>query len=99
MVDNNSQIVELKNISKAFGGVPVLRNVSLSLRPGAIHGIIGGNGAGKSTLMKILSGVYSCDKGEMSLNGQNVKFKHPMRWFDGRKITTRRLIITQYIKI
>jgi len=77
VVDNNSQIVELKNISKAFGGVPVLRNVSLSLRPGAIHGIIGGNGAGKSTLMKILSGVYSCDKGEMSLNGQNVKFKHP----------------------
>lgn len=73
----NSEIVELRNISKAFGGIPVLKNVTLHLRRGVIHGLVGGNGAGKSTLMKILSGVYNCDKGDMSINGQNVKFKRP----------------------
>lgn len=73
----NTLLVELRNISKAFGGVPVLKNVTLNLRRGVIHGLVGGNGAGKSTLMKILSGVYNCDKGDMSINGQNMKFKHP----------------------
>ncbi len=73
----NNYIVTLKNISKAFGGVPVLRNVNLSLRPGSIHGLIGGNGAGKSTLMKILSGVYIPDGGDMQVGGQVVKFRHP----------------------
>jgi len=73
----NSEIVELRNISKAFGGIPVLKNVTLHLRRGVIHGLVGGNGAGKSTLMKILSGVYNCDKGDMSINGQDVKFKRP----------------------
>jgi AI-2 transport system ATP-binding protein len=73
----NSHLVELRNISKAFGGIPVLKNVTLHLRRGIIHGLVGGNGAGKSTLMKILSGVYTCDKGDMSINGQNVKFKRP----------------------
>ena len=77
MDDTNAQVVTLKHISKAFGGVPVLRDVSLNLRRGVVHGLIGGNGAGKSTLMKILSGVYSCDEGEMTVNGQDVKFKHP----------------------
>ena len=77
MDDASSQVVALKRISKAFGGVPVLKNVSLSLKRGVIHGLIGGNGAGKSTLMKILSGVYSCDEGEMTLNGQDLKFRHP----------------------
>jgi AI-2 transport system ATP-binding protein len=75
--DTNAQVVTLKHISKAFGGVPVLRDVSLILKRGVVHGLIGGNGAGKSTLMKILSGVYSCDEGEMTLNGQNVIFKKP----------------------
>jgi AI-2 transport system ATP-binding protein len=77
VTEKSSHLVELKNISKAFGGVPVLKNVSLNLRRGVIHGLVGGNGAGKTTLMKILSGLYNCDQGDMSLNGQNVKFKHP----------------------
>lgn len=77
MTAKNSHLVELRNISKAFGGIPVLKNVTLNLCRGVIHGLVGGNGAGKSTLMKILAGVYNCDQGEMSLNGQSVKFKNP----------------------
>ncbi len=73
----NNYLVTLNNISKAFGGVPVLQNVNLSLRPGSVHGLIGGNGAGKSTLMKILSGVYIPDGGDMQVGGQIVKFRHP----------------------
>ena len=77
-VDNaGSQVVRLKRISKAFGGVGVLRNVSFNLKRGVVHGLIGGNGAGKSTLMKILSGVYSYDEGELTTNGQDVKFRNP----------------------
>lgn len=70
MDDANAQVVALRSIGKAFGGFPVLRNVSLNLKRGVIHGLIGGNGAGKSTLIKILSGVYSCDEGEMIFNRQ-----------------------------
>jgi ABC-type sugar transport system ATPase subunit len=55
----NSHLIELKNISKAFGGIAVLKSVSLNLRQGVIHGLVGGNGAGKSTLMKDLAGVYN----------------------------------------
>jgi len=73
----NSHLIELKNISKAFGGIAVLKSVSLNLRQGVIHGLVGGNGAGKSTLMKVLAGVYNCDQGEISFNGQEVKFKNP----------------------
>ena len=77
MTAKNSHLVELRNISKAFGGIAVLKNVSLNLRQGVIHGLVGGNGAGKSTLMKVLAGVYNCDQGEISFNGQEVKFKNP----------------------
>jgi len=70
-------LIELKNISKAFGGVPVLQNVNFAIRRGIVHGLVGGNGAGKSTLMKILSGVYQPDEGEIWLRGKNTKIKSP----------------------
>ena len=54
----DNDLVELKNISKAFGGVPVLRSVNLSLRPGIVHGLIGGNGAGKSFTMPGVEGEF-----------------------------------------
>ncbi len=61
--------IELKGISKAFGPVQANKDISISVTPGTIHGIIGENGAGKSTLMSILYGFYKADKGEIWING------------------------------
>ena len=57
------------NIRKSFGSTHALRNVSLEIAPGEVHALIGENGAGKSTLMKILSGAYRPDGGQIFLNG------------------------------
>ena len=67
--------VSMHGISKAFGGVPVLREVSFELRRGEIHALVGGNGAGKSTLMKILAGVYERDGGTYEVDGQATDFR------------------------
>ena len=63
-------ILEMRNISKAFGGVQALRDVSLSCRKGKVHALVGENGAGKSTLIKILAGAYRADSGEIAFKGQ-----------------------------
>ena len=65
--------IELKGISKAFGPVQANKDISISVAPGTIHGIIGENGAGKSTLMSILYGFYKADKGEIWINGQKTE--------------------------
>ncbi len=70
-------ILELRNLSKRFGGVNALIDVDFDLREGEVHGLVGENGAGKSTLMKILSGVYSDYDGQMLLNGSLVRFHSP----------------------
>ena len=67
-------ILELRNISKSFPGVKALSGVSFAVRRGEIHVIAGENGAGKSTLMKILSGSYQRDEGEIIIDG--VKLEH-----------------------
>ncbi len=61
--------IELRGISKAFGPVQANKDISISVNPGTIHGIIGENGAGKSTLMSILYGFYKADKGEIFIKG------------------------------
>ena len=61
------ELLVMKNINKSFPGVHALRDVSLSLRRGEVHALIGENGAGKSTLMKVLSGVHQADSGEILL--------------------------------
>ena len=65
--------IELRGISKAFGPVQPNKDISLSVMPGTIHGIIGENGAGKSTLMSILYGFYKADKGEIHIAGKQTQ--------------------------
>lgn len=66
--------VAMKGITKQFPGVVALDRVSLQVRRGEVHAICGENGAGKSTLMKILSGVYQPDAGELEIAGRSVRF-------------------------
>ena len=70
-------IVEMRNISKAFGAVQALRDVDLRLFPGEILGLVGDNSAGKSTLMKILTGAYHRDTGETMVAGDVTNFRSP----------------------
>lgn len=72
-----SVILELKNIAKKFNGIVALQNMHLTLKSGEIHAVCGENGAGKSTIMKIITGVYHPDEGEMLLNGERVIIKEP----------------------
>ena len=65
--------LEMKGISKSFPGVKALDQVSLKVRPGTVHSLMGENGAGKSTLMKCLFGIYKMDEGEVYLDGEKVQ--------------------------
>ena len=69
--------VEFKHISKSFPGVKALTDISLTLEPGEVHVLVGENGAGKSTLMKILSGAYTADEGELWIEGKQVEKNSP----------------------
>jgi ribose transport system ATP-binding protein len=67
----------MTGIQKAFAGVPALRDASLRIMPGEVHALVGQNGAGKSTLIKILTGVYSRDAGEVRWDGRAVDLRSP----------------------
>ncbi|MBC2857275.1 sugar ABC transporter ATP-binding protein [Cetobacterium sp. 2A] len=67
--------VEMNNICKAFGDIKVLKKVNLNILDGEIHALMGENGAGKSTLIKVLTGVYTKDDGEISIDGEKVEIK------------------------
>ena len=67
--------IRVENISKSFGVVKALEDVSLHLRPGEVLGLIGDNGAGKSTLVKILTGFYKPDAGQIFVSGEEVQLK------------------------
>jgi len=66
-------VLRMKNISKSFNGIGVLHSVDFELQAGEIHALMGGNGAGKSTLMKILTGVYQLDEGEIYIDYKPVQ--------------------------
>lgn len=73
----NKYKIEMIDINKHFGGVTALTDVSLRLKEGEIHALIGENGAGKSTLMKILSGAYQKDSGQILINGKEARITSP----------------------
>ncbi|ACL71015.1 sugar ABC transporter ATP-binding protein [Halothermothrix orenii] len=70
-------ILEMKDITKRFPGVTALKDVSLKLKKGHVHTILGENGAGKSTLMKVLAGVHTDYEGDIFIKGQKVYFENP----------------------
>ncbi len=70
-------MIELRNISKRFGGTLALRDVSLSVGSGTVHGLVGENGAGKSTLGKIVTGVHRPDGGKLLVEGRTVDYRSP----------------------
>jgi ribose transport system ATP-binding protein len=72
-----SALLEMRGVTKSFGGAQALRGVDFTLNRGEIHALLGENGAGKSTLMNILSGVITPDGGEMRLDGEAVRFADP----------------------
>ncbi|HBT16501.1 MAG TPA: lantibiotic ABC transporter permease, partial [Firmicutes bacterium] len=73
----NKEFLELVEISKSFPGVQALDRVSISVRQGEVHGLVGQNGAGKSTLLKILTGAYRQDSGKIIINGEEIRIKTP----------------------
>ena len=70
-------LFEMKGIGKTFPGVKALEGVSLTVREGQVHALLGENGAGKSTLIKILSGAYTKDEGEILFEGKPVEIRGP----------------------
>ena len=69
--------IEMNNMTKSFGGIHALKDVSFKVKPGEIHCLVGENGAGKSTLMKILAGAYRMDSGSIFIDGQEVDITSP----------------------
>ncbi|MCB5198378.1 D-xylose transport system ATP-binding protein [Loktanella sp. DSM 29012] len=74
---SGTPLVEMRNISIAFGGIQAVDDVTVDLYPGEVVGLLGHNGAGKSTLIKILSGAYAADSGEIYVNGEKAEINNP----------------------
>ena len=72
----DNTVLEVKNIHKSFPGVRALQGVDFTLREGEVHALMGENGAGKSTLIKVLTGVYTKDEGQIFIKG---KEKHNIK--------------------
>ena len=74
--------LEMKGISKQFPGVKALDSVNFEVSKGEVHGLIGENGAGKSTLIKILTGAYQKDEGQIYINNKEVNISKPKQAID-----------------
>jgi len=74
---NSNPLVQLKNLSISFGGIKAVDNASMELHPGEVVGLLGHNGAGKSTLIKILSGAYKRDAGEIFIDNELATINNP----------------------
>ena len=75
--DTQTPIVQFIKVNKRFPGVHALKDVSLSVMPGRIHGLMGENGAGKSTLGKALAGIHAIDDGQILIDGQPANITDP----------------------
>ncbi|MFQ5835564.1 MAG: ATP-binding cassette domain-containing protein, partial [bacterium] len=71
-------LLEVKNITKRFGGLTAVDNMDMKVFPGEVVGLLGDNGAGKSTLIKVISGVYHADAGTIFFEGKEVRIDNPM---------------------
>ena len=71
-------LLSIRNMTKIFGGLVAVDNMSLDVRRGEVVGLLGDNGAGKSTLIKCISGVYQAEEGEIVFDGHPVQFTTPM---------------------
>jgi ribose transport system ATP-binding protein len=76
-MDEASLLLEAREVAKRFGSVVALKAASLQVRPGEVHGLMGSNGAGKSTLVKIITGVFRADGGEILVKGVARSFRSP----------------------
>ena len=72
-MENENYVIEMRNITKVFPGIKANDNITLKLKKGEIHALLGENGAGKSTLMSVLFGLYQPDEGEIYRDGKLVK--------------------------
>lgn len=77
MANSGTPLVEMRDMSIAFGGIKAVDHVSVDLYPGEVVGLLGHNGAGKSTLIKCLSGAYQADSGEIFINGEKAQIANP----------------------
>ncbi|MBR5261941.1 MAG: ATP-binding cassette domain-containing protein, partial [Oscillospiraceae bacterium] len=76
-MDNSQYVIEMLHITKEFPGIMANDDISLQLKRGEIHALLGENGAGKSTLMSVLFGLYQPEQGEIRKNGEVVKVDNP----------------------
>nr|MBP7690239.1 sugar ABC transporter ATP-binding protein [Thermoflexales bacterium] len=74
--DTHTPVLQMQHISKRFDHTQALDDVSLDLYPGEIHALLGENGAGKSTLIKIMTGIYQPDDGEVRLDGKPIRISN-----------------------
>lgn len=94
------KILEVKGVSKSFPGVKALDHVDLNIYPGEVMGLLGENGAGKSTLMRVLSGVYNKDEGELFFKGEQYNPKDPKDAMDkGIAIIHQELNLIENMKV
>jgi ribose transport system ATP-binding protein len=76
-MEKEASLLELKSICKSFSGINVLKNINLDIKPGEVHVLLGENGAGKSTLIKIMTGAYTKDEGEIYWEGKKIEITGP----------------------
>jgi ribose transport system ATP-binding protein len=96
----DNPLLEMRGISKQFPGVTALKDVSFDVRGGEVHGLVGENGAGKSTLIKILSGAYQADAGEIVIDGETVQRPSPLGMLDrGIAVIYQELMLAQHLMV
>lgn len=99
-VNDFEYVLEVANVRKAFPGVLALDNVSLQIRPGTVHALMGENGAGKSTLMKVIAGIYQPDSGEVRLRGEAITLESPLKAQEsGIAMIHQELLLMNYMTV